>query len=223
MRLNDDFSQRVLVRNAENDWVTSPSAGVERKMLDRIGGEVARATTIVRFAPGSAFSAHTHDGGEEYLVLDGTFQDEDGDFPVGSYVRNPPTSSHTPAAQDGATILVKLHQFDLADRTLVQIDSTTAQWADLGDGIAELPLHEDPRERVRMERWAPGALRAIEAAGGMEIFVLKGSLTEAGERLEAWDWLRLPVGSRLTAEAGADGAEIWIKTGHLAHLRPAPA
>jgi anti-sigma factor ChrR (cupin superfamily) len=77
MRLNDDFTARALVRFAENDWVASPMPGVERKMLDRIGDEVARATTIVRFAPGSAFSAHTHDGGEEYLVLEGTFQDED--------------------------------------------------------------------------------------------------------------------------------------------------
>src|SRR6056297_2598515 len=73
--------------------------GVRRRMLDRIGNEVARATTIVRFDPGSAFSAHTHDGGEEYLVLDGTFQDEDGDFPAGSYVRNPPTSSHAGRAR----------------------------------------------------------------------------------------------------------------------------
>jgi anti-sigma factor ChrR (cupin superfamily) len=105
----------------ETDWVASPMAGVERKMLDRIGGEVARATTIVRFAPGSAFSPHVHDGGEEFLVLDGVFQDEAGDFPAGAYVRNPPTSSHTPRAEPGATILVKLHQFDPADRTHVRI------------------------------------------------------------------------------------------------------
>ena len=91
MRVNADFEQRTIVRFDENEWVSSPMPGVERKMLDRIGKEVARATTIVRFAPGSAFSPHTHDGGEEYLVLEGTFQDENGDFPVGSYVRNPPT------------------------------------------------------------------------------------------------------------------------------------
>ena len=136
MRVNADFNERVLVRFSENDWVASPMPGVERKMLDRIGEEVARATTIVRFAPGSAFSAHMHDGGEEYLVLDGTFQDEDGDFPIGSYVRNPPTSSHTPAAQDGATILVKLHQFDASDRNQVQIDSGKASWIEAADGVS---------------------------------------------------------------------------------------
>ncbi|MDU8913771.1 cupin domain-containing protein [Aestuariicoccus sp. MJ-SS9] len=218
MRLNADFDRRTLVRYDENAWVASPVPGVERKMLDRIGDEVARATTIVRFAPGSAFSAHTHGGGEEYLVLDGTFQDEDGDFPVGSYVRNPPTSSHTPAAMDGATILVKLHQFDPADRTQVQIDSGTADWTATAEGIETLSLHEDARETVVMERWAPGAVRALDASGGLELFVIDGTVNESGDALGRWDWLRLPVGAEFNATAGAEGARVWIKTGHLRHV-----
>lgn len=218
MRVNADFDQRRLVRFDRNDWVASPVPGVDRKMLDRIGDEVARATTIVRFAPGSAFSAHTHAGGEEYLVLDGTFQDEDGDFPIGSYVRNPPTSSHTPAAHGGATILVKLHQFDLADRVQVQIDSDKAYWTQTAEGIETLLLHKDAREEVLMERWAPGTIRTLDASGGLEIFVIEGALTEGGDSLNRWDWLRLPVGARLKATAGNDGARVWIKTGHLRHV-----
>jgi anti-sigma factor ChrR (cupin superfamily) len=50
-------------------------------MLDRIGDEVARATSIVRYAPHSRFSSHIHGGGEEFLVLDGLFQDEHGSSP----------------------------------------------------------------------------------------------------------------------------------------------
>lgn len=215
MHVNADFSERIVVRFDDTEWVASPMPGVERKMLDRIGDEVARATTIVRFAPGSAFSAHTHDGGEEYLVLEGTFQDEDGDFPVGSYVRNPPTSSHTPAAQDGATILVKLHQFDLADRTQVQINSAVAKWAATEEGSKRLPLHADDRETVVMESWAPGTLHEIDASGGLEIFVIGGDLTEGEDHLGRWDWLRLPVGARFEARTGDEGARVWIKTGHL--------
>ena len=120
MELNADFSKRVVVHAAQEPWVASPMPGVDRRMLDRIGDEVARATSIVRYAPGSAFSAHTHTGGEEFLVLEGVFQDEHGDYPAGTYVRNPPTSSHTPGAADGCTIFVKLWQFDLADRTEVR-------------------------------------------------------------------------------------------------------
>ena len=222
MRVNADFDQRTLVRFDQTNWVASPMPGVDRKMLDRIGDEVARATTIVRYAPGSAFSAHTHDGGEEYLVLDGTFQDEDGDFPAGTYVRNPPTSSHTPAARDGATILVKLHQFDRHDRKHVHIDSELARWTDIAAGVERLELHRDAREAVRMERWQPGTRREIDATGGLEIFVIAGSLTEGNDTLKAWDWLRLPIGARLRAVAGQDGAHVWIKTGHLRYVCESP-
>jgi anti-sigma factor ChrR (cupin superfamily) len=220
MELNADFSKRVVVHAGETDWVASPMAGVERKMLDRIGGEVARATTIVRFAPGSAFSPHVHDGGEEFLVLDGVFQDEAGDFPAGAYVRNPPTSSHTPRAEPGATILVKLHQFDPADRTHVRIAADKiAPVAPVGrPGVRATPLFADAREEVRIEDWAPGASIALDAPGGMEVFVVTGGFAEGGDDLGPWDWLRLPPGSALEATAGPEGARVWIKTGHLAGL-----
>jgi quercetin dioxygenase-like cupin family protein len=209
MRINADFSARVLVRFADTDWVASPAPGVARKMLDRIGDEVARATSLVRFAPGSAFAPHTHDGGEEYLVLEGVFQDESGDYPTGSYVRNPPTTRHRPAARDGATILVKLHQFDPDDRT--EVHETLAT-----DGRREQVLHRDAREAVRMEVWTPGQAVAMDVPGGLELFVLEGALTESGDAMGRWDWLRLPPGGRLQAVAGPDGARLWTKSGHLA-------
>jgi anti-sigma factor ChrR (cupin superfamily) len=211
MKINADFSQRVVVKFDETDWVASPMPGVERKMLDRIGEEVARATSIVRYAPGSAFSPHVHDGGEEYLVLDGVFCDEHGAFPQGTYVRNPPTSSHTPSAPEGATILVKLHQFDPADRTQVCVDTA-------GNDAPKIPLFQDSVETVRIETWAPGAEVPLDAADGMEVFVIEGGFVEAGDALGAWDWLRLPPGTRAIAHAGDDGARVWIKSGHLAAI-----
>ncbi|MEM9046497.1 MAG: cupin domain-containing protein [Pseudomonadota bacterium] len=220
MELNADFSKRVVVKSETNEWVPSPMAGVERKMLDRIGDEVARATTIVRFAPGSAFSAHTHDGGEEFIVLDGVFQDEHGDFPTGSYIRNPPTSSHTPASEPGTTILVKLHQFDPKDRTHVRIatDKTEPVAAAGRVGVKVIPLYKDNREHVRIEDWAPGAEISMDVQDGLEVFVLRGGFTEAGDRLSEWDWLRLPKDSQLQAVAGPEGARVWIKSDHLAEM-----
>ncbi|SMO47423.1 cupin domain-containing protein [Ruegeria faecimaris] len=209
MRVNADFTKRVAVHFDRNDWIASPAAGVERKMLDRIGEEVARATTIVRFAPGSAFAAHTHDGGEEYLVLDGVFQDETGDFPAGSYVRNPPTSSHTPSAKEGATILVKLHQFDPEDRTEIRRSIT---------GDSNLQLFKDSREDVRVLNLSPGEKLDLDAVDGLELFVIAGSVQESDEEFSVWDWLRLPPGARSTALAGAEGARIWIKSGHLSQM-----
>ncbi len=209
MRINDDFGQRVAVFFNDTSWVASPMPGVERKMLDRIGAEVARATSIVRFAPGSAFSSHTHDGGEEYLVLDGTFRDEQGDFPTGSYVRNPPTSRHTPSAPEGVTILVKLHQFDPADRLSILRDMTAP---------GSRTLFEDGRECVRLLDLAADEALAVGDAGGAELFVLSGGFQEAGDSFGPWDWLRLPCGYHGDLRAGPDGARLWVKTGHLAHV-----
>ena len=210
MRVNANFDERVVVRFDETPWVPSPSPGVERKMLDRIGGEVARATTIVRFAPNSQFAPHTHDGGEEYIVLDGVFQDELGDFPSGMYVRNPPTSRHTPATAPGCMIFVKLHQFDPADREEVRIDTSAA-------GADE--LFSDKGEHVRMLRLEPGEMAQISATDGLEAFVLAGSVTESADHLGKWDWLRLPVDAKAEFVAGDQGAKLWVKTGHLRQIR----
>ena len=129
MQLNADFTKRVAVHAAQMPWKPSPMPGVDRRMLDRMGDEVARATSIVRYAPGSAFSPHVHTGGEEFLVLDGVFQDEHGDFPTGTYVRYPPQTSHTPASEPGCTIFVKLWQFDPADRNQIRIDTNAGTYA----------------------------------------------------------------------------------------------
>lgn len=64
MRLNADFSKRAVILPADYQWVASPMPGVERMMLDRVGDEIARATSVVRYAPDSAFSRHVHGGGE---------------------------------------------------------------------------------------------------------------------------------------------------------------
>jgi anti-sigma factor ChrR (cupin superfamily) len=82
--------------------------------------------------PHSHFSPHTHGGGEEFLVLDGVFQDDHGDFQAGSYIRNPPTSHDTPGSASGCVIFVKLWQFDPDDRTQVRLDTTATAWVKTG-------------------------------------------------------------------------------------------
>lgn len=224
MELNADFTKRVVLHADEIDWKTSPTPGVHRRMLDRIGDEVARATSIVRYDPDSAFPAHTHGGGEEFIVLDGVFQDERGDFPEGFYVRNPPQSRHTPRSKPGCTILVKLWQFDPADRSNVAIDLTriAAVPAAGRPGVSVTPLFKSDKEDVRVEHWEPGAAVTLDADGGAEVFVLDGNATESGDTLRRHSWLRLPSTPSVTLQAGADGARVWIKTGHLRYAA-APA
>ncbi|MGN6118386.1 MAG: cupin domain-containing protein [Rhodanobacter sp.] len=225
MQLNADFSQRVAVHAATLDWVPSPVAGIDRRMLDRIGGEVARATSIVRYAPNSHFSPHTHGGGEEFLVLDGVFQDETGDFPAGSYVRNPPQSRHAPGSASGCTIFVKLWQFDPLDRTPLRRHPSALEFTpeELRAGVAVKPLFRDVCEEVRLEHWGPHTrVRWPVLPGGGEILVVDGVFHESNEHFGRLSWLRLPPGAALDAHAGRDGCQLWVKTGHLARPSSPP-
>jgi anti-sigma factor ChrR (cupin superfamily) len=217
MQINADFDKRVVVHAAALPWVSSPMPGVERRMLDRIGGEVARATSIVRYASHSKFSAHVHSGGEEFIVLDGIFQDEHGDFPAGSYIRNPPQSSHTPGSTSGCTIFVKLWQFDPADRKHVRTDMNALilERASNRAGVAAAMLFEDKRETVRIEQWEAGATINLDLPDGGEFLVLKGSFQEGSDKLEAQSWLRVQCDGNLYAKAGMEGARVWVKTRHL--------
>lgn len=219
MNLNADFKKRVIVHSDQLEWTASPMQGVHRRMLDRIGGEVARATTIVRYAAGSKFSEHTHTGGEEFIVLEGVFQDEHGDYPTGTYVRNPPTTAHTPGSTAGCTIFVKLWQFDMDDRNQFR-KNMADELANPVNGAATAELHKDDRETVTYSQLDAGATLNNTAAGGIEMLVISGTVVEGGDTLGKGAWLRLPHGQSLMAKAGSDGASLWIKTGHLRHAKP---
>jgi anti-sigma factor ChrR (cupin superfamily) len=216
MELNADFSQPVVIRPEDYVWRASPASGVDRMMLDRIGDEVARATTIVRFRPDSAFDSHTHGGGEEYLVLEGVFSDEHGDYPAGHYVRNPIGTSHRPhIGPEGATILVKLCQFDRSDTEQKVVDTNGVDLVPVAEGVTEALLHDVPGERVRLVRFAPGAQadRTVHP-GGTEILVLEGTLSDADGDYPAGTWLRFPDGSSHVPHS-TTGCLMYIKTGHL--------
>lgn len=218
MRIHDDLTKTVLVNAAELDWVPSPAAGVDRRMLFRIGEERARATSIVRYAPGSAFPRHTHGGGEEFVVLDGVFQDEHGDYPAGSYIRNPPETSHVPASEGGCTIFVRLWQFRESDRTQIALRPGEGRNVATrpGSEIARV-LFDDSAEEVRIETWSAGATVRVENERGTEFLVLSGSLTVHGTALGAQGWGRIPAGVPFDAEVGTGGATVWMKQGALIH------
>lgn len=216
--LNADFDQRVVIRPEDYQWVPSPMPGVERMMLDRIGDEVARATSIVRYAPHSQFSSHTHDGGEEIFVLDGVFADEHQPYPQGSYLRNPIGTSHTPnIGKEGATIFVKLHQFNERDTEQKAINTTQQMWhPGLVDGLTVMPLHEFEGEHVALVKWAPNTqFKAHQHWGGEEILVIAGTFYDEHGSYPAGTWLRSPHLSQHTPFTKEDGALIYVKTGHL--------
>ena len=215
--VNADFAGRVVVQTNDLPWLPSPQAGVDRRLLDRIGGEVARATSLVRYAPASRFPAHAHALGEEFLVLDGVFSDEHGDYPKGTYVRNPPGSRHTPHTGPGCTIFVKLRQMRPDETRRIVIDTTAAVWqSGYTAGVSRIMLHSGSNgETVAMEQLAPGTLLSpYDLPAGEEILLLEGDLADADGNHGPGSWFRNPAGFRHALMTRA-GAVYWVKRGHL--------
>ena len=215
--LHADRRLPVRVESDRLQWTPSPLAGVERRFLEREGAEVARATSIVRYAPGGRFTEHTHELGEEYLVLSGVFSDQHGDFTAGSYVRNPPGSRHAPFTREGCTIFVKLRQMATSEALCVEKRPQEIELRPTAiAGVSQACLFEQPEgERVCIEQIEPGTrIDARSIAGGEEILVLQGVLIYGGAACPPMTWLRMPQ-THIAALSTADGCRYWVKRGHL--------
>ena len=215
MNINSDYSKRVVINHHELPWVPSPEVGIERRMLDRIGGEIAKASSIVRYLPHSYFPMHTHEFGEEILVLDGILSDEIGDYPAGTYIMNPPGSSHAPHSKTGCTLFVKLRHLgvDQVEREL--IDTKSAPWHQgMVPGLHVMPLMRQGNGST-LVRWAPQTyFNPHKHYGGEEIFVVDGVFEDEHGRYPAGSWIRSPHLS-LHQPFSKEGCTIFVKTGHL--------
>ncbi len=216
MKLNTDFSKRICVDHNVLPWVASPTPGVIRRLLEREGDEVARATSVVRYAPGSRFPRHEHALGEELFVLDGVFSDESGSHRAGTYLKNPPGSAHAPWTDVGCTLFVKLRHLHPDDQERVRIDSAAAPWQPgLVDGLQVLLLSSFEATHTALVRWAPGTtFHAHRHQGGEEIFVVHGVFEDEHGRYPTGTWMRSPHLS-LHTPFSTDGCTILVKTGHL--------
>lgn len=216
IHLRADLSQREVVCIDRLSEVASPEAGVTRKMIERDGGEIARATSIVRYLPGARFPTHVHALGEEFLVLEGEFADEYGRYPKGTYVRNPPGSAHAPYTDEGCVIFVKLRHMDPRDSTRVVVDTHRGQWRPgAAPGLSVMPLGGFAAEHTALVRWDPGTcFSAHRHWGGEEVFVLDGLFEDQYGAYPAGTWLRNPHGSQ-HQPFSMEGCTIWVKVGHL--------
>ena len=216
LQLNADFSQRCIVDCNSLPWQASPSPRVHRRLLERIGGEVARATSVVRYAAGARFDAHSHDLGEEILVLEGTLSDESGVYGPGTYLKNPPGSAHAPFSEDGCTLFVKLRHLDPQDQMRVVVPTRQAQWRQgLVPGLTVLPLNEFGTGHTAMVRWAPDTyFNPHRHYGGEEIFVVEGVFSDEHGDYPQGSWLRSPHLSQ-HQPFSREGCLILVKTGHL--------
>ena len=213
--LNMNFAERIVIDTESMSWLASPAQGVWRKPLEREEAESGHTTSIVHYEAGSQFKTHPHPMGEEILVLDGVFSDQYGDYPAGTYIRNPPGSSHAPFSKQGCTILVKLNQFDARDSATVRIDTSKQQWLAGQGGLEVMPLHNFEHEHVALVKWPVGErFQPHKHFGGEEIFVLSGEFRDEHGHYPQGSWIRSPHMSEHFPFVEQQTI-IWVKTGHL--------
>ncbi len=167
---NLDMSRIVVINHNEQEWQASPMAGVKRIPLEREAAESGHVSSIVQYAAGSHFSEHFHPQGEEIFVLEGVFSDENGDYPAGSYLRNPPGSHHAPFSEGGCTLFVKLNQFKQGDQTQMAIN-TIEHLASRAGWINRLCHYMNLKDSsTALVRWPAGrAIAPHKHWGGEEI------------------------------------------------------
>lgn len=212
---NLNFDKAVVINTNQQEWMNSPKAGVKRIPLERESAESGHVTSIVRYGENTHFSPHSHPAGEEIFVLEGVFSDEYGDYPAGSYIRNPAGSSHSPFSKDGCKIFVKLNQFAPNDSKQVHINTNEEKWLPGHGGLMVYPLHEYMGQGTALVKW-PAGERFIPHShfGGEEIYVISGEFIDEHGRYPAGTWIRSPHLSQHHPWVEEETI-ILVKTGHL--------
>lgn len=210
-----NMNEKVVIETLQAEWVNSPAKDVLRKPLEREAAESGHTTSIVKYQAGASFKTHSHPLGEEIFVLEGTFSDENGDYPAGTYLRNPPDSSHAPFSKEGCVIFVKLNQFHSKDDKLVRVNTNEAQWLPGHGGLKVMPLHDFQSSGTALVKWPANEKFAPHKHwGGEEILVLSGTFKDEHGEYPQGTWLRSP---HLSSHFPFVDEEtiILVKTGHL--------
>lgn len=220
--LNGNMSKYVSVDTNSMKWQESPSGTVWRKRLHLVGpSEAGQVTSLVMYEANADFHAHAHPGGEEILVLGGTFSDERGDFTAGTYLLNPEGYEHTPFSKEGGLIFVKLRQYPGDSRSQIVVESQKKEWIE--STVPEISIkmlyseHGYPEE-TSLQKWGSGASPGkLSYPGGAEILILKGSIQDEFGSHGEMTWLRYPTGVEHTPVT-TEGCEVYIKRGGVSSL-----
>jgi len=222
--INGDLKSFCVVDTEHMDWTPSPSGTVWRKRVHLVGpAESGQVTSVVRYDRNSSFPEHDHPAGEEILVLDGIFSDQQGDWPAGTFLLNPEGFRHAPFSQDGCVLFVKLRQYPGLDRRHIAIDTNSVPWQKSRvKNLSRKTLYEQKgySDSVELQRWEAGAdSGTIAYPEGAELFVIEGAFSDENGSFGKGHWLRFPPGAshRLHSDAGCT---MYVKKAGLKYLAP---
>ena len=216
MQFNDDITQRVVLESSILPWIGSSLPCVQSKLLEHRADEFARTTSIERYEANTHLGTYEYPLGQEILVLEGDYEDEVGVYGAGTYVKNPPKSSHSIRSKSGCTIFVKNNYLTLDDNQRTLLDTQSANWLQgLVTGLTVLPLAEFGTKHTALVRWAPETrFNPHRHYGGEEILVLECVFEDEFGKYPVGTWMRSPHMSG-HHPFSIQGCLILVMTGHL--------
>ena len=78
--------------------------GIQRLPLYQVGPD-GQSAALLKYDPGAEVPRHHHPGFEHIWVLEGSQTDDNGHYPKGSLVVNPPGSAHSVYSEEGCVVL----------------------------------------------------------------------------------------------------------------------
>jgi len=213
--LNMDFSQGACLRPDDLEWLSGSIDGASYAYLERDNGGSSHASYFLRLTAGASFSLQSNVRGVELFVLEGTFSDTAGDYPAGTYIRNPLGIIDNFLTQEGCKLFIKLDQFSKEDIAHVVTRPQDRQWQNGIGSLKVLGLHAHNTESSALVAWPKNEVfQSHNHMGGEEIVVISGRFIDEHGEYPAGTWIRSPHMSKHFPRVEEETL-IYVKVGHL--------
>lgn len=204
--MNSDYEKRALIDTNTIPWQETKTKNVFKKVLSIKGKE---ETSFIKLNEGSYLTQIKKINSVEIFVLEGSYINEYGEYPKGTYLRLPKENEALVKSDEGCTIFRKTNFF--TDTQEIIIDTNNTKWLQ-GQGNLEVkPLHE----QTALVKW-PKDEKFIphQHWGGEEIVVLQGTFIDEHGEYPKNTWIRSPHLSEHFPHVDEETI-IFVKTGHM--------
>ena len=204
--MNSDYEKRALIDTNTIQWQETQVKNVFKKILAIKDKE---ETSFIKLKEGSVLNQEQKINSVEIFVLEGTYINEYGKYPQGTYLRLPLENEALVKSDKGCVIFRKTNFF--TDNEKLIIDTNASAWLQ-GQGNLEVkPLHN----QTALVKW-PKNERFIPHKhwGGEEVVVLHGVFIDEYGEYPKGSWIRSPHLSEHFPYVNEETI-IFVKTGHM--------
>ena len=204
--MNSDYEQKVLIDTNTIQWQETQVKNVFKKILAIKDKE---ETSLIKLNEGSVLNQEQKINSVEIFVLEGTYINEYGEYPQGTYLRLPEENEALVKSDKACVIFRKTNFF--TDKQKIIIDTNTTLWLQGQGNLEVMPLYE----QTALVKWPKGE-RFIPHKhwGGEEIIVLKGVFMDEYGEYPKGSWIRSPHLSEHFPYVNEETI-IFVKTGHM--------